>query len=130
MINCNLQLDSVNLLFQRAYIKSSSPSAKSSCAEAPFPDNLSPSSTLPPAADANPSGPDLSQPTQTASDVPADSASQEFEESDQRSAELANTSLGLTDASAGVPLSPARLQLLMQSAAALIRSYNVRMPNP
>jgi hypothetical protein len=92
--------------------------------------NLSPSSTLPPAADVNPSGPDLSQPTQKASDVPADSASQEFEESDQRSAELANTSLGLTDASAGVPLSPARLQLLMQSAAALIRSYNVRMPNP
>jgi hypothetical protein len=92
--------------------------------------NISPSASVAAASNATSSGPDPSQPTPRVSAVSADSAGQGFQESEQRSAEGANTSLGLSNAGAGVAMSPARLQQLMQSAADLIRRYPVRMLNP
>jgi hypothetical protein len=92
--------------------------------------NISPSASVAAASNATSSKPDPSQPTPSASAVSADSAAQGFQESDQRSAEGANTSLGLSNAGAGVAMSPARLQQLMQSAADLIRRYPGRMLNP
>jgi hypothetical protein len=92
--------------------------------------NISPSASVAAASNATSSGPDPSQPTPRVSAVSADSAAQGFQESEQRSAEGANTSLGLSNAGAGVAMSPARLQQLMQSAADLIRRYPVRMLNP
>jgi hypothetical protein len=92
--------------------------------------NISPSASVAAASNATSTGPDPSQPTPSASAVSADSAAQDFQESDQRSAEGANTSLGLSNAGAGVAMSPARLQQLMQSAADLIRRYPGRLLNP
>ena len=83
-----------------------------------------------PAQEATASGSMQSEKTASATDVSANSASREYQESDQRSAEGANTSLGLSNAGAGVAMSPARLQQLMQSAADLIRRYPGRMLNP
>jgi hypothetical protein len=92
--------------------------------------DISPSASVAAESNDTPSGPDPSQATPSVSDVAADSAAQEFQESDQRSAEAVNASLGLSEGSAGVAISPARLQLLMQNAAMLIRNYPIRLPNP
>jgi hypothetical protein len=92
--------------------------------------NISPSASVAAESNDTPFGPDPSQATPSVSDVAADSAAQEFQESDQRSAEAVNASLGLSEGSAGVAISPARLQLLMQNAAMLIRNYPIRLPNP
>jgi uncharacterized repeat protein (TIGR03803 family) len=81
------------------------------------------------AVSATSSVPNQSQPTASATAVTADSATQEYQESDNRSAEDAKTSLGLSNAPTSEAMSPARLQLVMQSAASFIRKYPARMPN-
>ena len=83
-----------------------------------------------PAPEATPSGPMLSEPAATTTAMSASSATKEYQESDQRSADVANTSLGLANDPSGAAMSPARLQLVMQSAASFIRKYPVRMLNP
>jgi hypothetical protein len=83
-----------------------------------------------PAQEATASGSMQSEKTASATDVSANSASREYQESDQRSAEVAQTSLGLSNDPNSAAMSPARLQQLMQSAADLIRSYPGRMLNP
>jgi len=81
------------------------------------------------AVSATSSVPNQSQPTASATAVTADSATQEYQESDNRSAEDAKTSLGLSNAPTSEAMSPARLQLVMQSAASFIRKYPARMLN-
>jgi hypothetical protein len=81
------------------------------------------------AVSATSSVPNQTQPTASATAVTADSATQEYQESDNRSAEDAKTSLGLSNAPTSEAMSPARLQLVMQSAASFIRKYPARMPN-
>jgi hypothetical protein len=81
------------------------------------------------AVSATSSVPNQSQPTASATAVTAGSATQEYQESDNRSAEDAKTSLGLSNAPSSEPISPARLQLVMQSAASFIRKYPVRTLN-
>jgi hypothetical protein len=73
--------------------------------------------------------PNQTQPTASATTVTTGSATQEYQESDNRSAEDAKTSLGLSNAPTSEAMSPARLQLVMQSAASFIRKYPVRMLN-
>jgi hypothetical protein len=88
---------------------------------------------LPPGAstmDSTPSGSTQSQPTISATAVSTGSATNQYQESDQRSADDAKTSLGLSNVPTTEALSPARLQLVMQDAASLIRKYPVRMLNP
>jgi len=83
-----------------------------------------------PAPEAAPTGPMLSEPTASATAMSTSSATTEYQESDQRSADVASTSLGLANGPSSAALSPARLQLVMQSAASFIRKYPVRMLNP
>jgi hypothetical protein len=87
------------------------------------------SQPTPTAASATSSVPNQSQPTASATAVTTGSATQEYQESDNRSAEDAKTSLGLSNAPSSEPISPARLQLVMQSAASFIRKYPVRTLN-
>ncbi|MCX5952201.1 MAG: YDG domain-containing protein [Cyanobacteria bacterium] len=85
------------------------------------------------AVSATSSVPNQTQPTASATAsataVTAGSATQEYQESDNRSAEDAKTSLGLSNAPTSEAMSAARLQLVMQSAASYIRKYPVRMLN-
>jgi hypothetical protein len=76
------------------------------------------------------SGSTQSQPTISATAMSSGSATNQYQESDQRSADDAKTSLGLSNVPTTEALSPARLQLVMQDAALLIRKYPVRMLNP
>jgi hypothetical protein len=88
---------------------------------------------LPPGASAmesTPSGSTQSQPTISATAVSTGSATNQYQESEQRSADDAITGLGLSNAPTTEAISPARLQLVMQDAASLIRKYPVRMLNP
>jgi hypothetical protein len=88
---------------------------------------------LPPGAstmDSTPSGSTQPQPTISATAVSSGSATSQYQESDQRSADDAKTSLGLSNVPTTEAISPARLQLVMQDAASLIRKYPVRMLNP
>jgi hypothetical protein len=88
---------------------------------------------LPPGAstmESTQSGSTQSQPTISATAVSTGSATNQYQESDQRSADDAKTSLGLSNVPTTEALSPARLQLVMQDAALLIRKYPVRMLNP
>jgi hypothetical protein len=87
-----------------------------------------PSSTT--AMSATQTGSSQSQPTISATAVSSGSATNQYQESDQRSADDAKTSLGLSNVPTTEALSPARLQLVMQDAASLIRKYSVRMLNP
>jgi len=87
------------------------------------------SQPTPTAASATSSVPNQSQPTASATAVTTSSATQEYQESDNRSAEDAKTSLGLSSAPSSEAISPARLQLVMQSAASFIRKYPVRTLN-
>jgi hypothetical protein len=80
--------------------------------------------------ESTPSGSTQSQPAISATAVNAGSATNQYQESDQRSADDAKTSLGLSNAPTTESISPARLQLVMQDAASLIRKYPVRMLNP
>jgi hypothetical protein len=88
---------------------------------------------LPPGAstmESTQSGSTQSQPTISATAMSSGSATNQYQESDQRSADDAKTSLGLSNVPTTEALSPARLQLVMQDAALLIRKYPVRMLNP
>jgi hypothetical protein len=88
---------------------------------------------LPPGAstmESTQSGSTQSQPTISATAVSTGSATNQYQESDQRSADDAKTSLGLSNVPTTEAISPARLQLVMQDAALLIRKYPVRMLNP
>jgi hypothetical protein len=88
---------------------------------------------LPPGAstmESTQSGSTQSQPTISATAVSTGSATSQYQESDQRSADDAKTSLGLSNVPTTEAISPARLQLVMQDAALLIRKYPVRMLNP
>jgi hypothetical protein len=58
------------------------------------------------------------------------SATNQYQESDQRSADGAKISLDLSNESTTEDISPASLQLVMQDAASFIRKYPVRMLNP
>ena len=87
-----------------------------------------PSSTT--AMSATQAGSTQSQPTISATAVSSGSATNQYQESDQRSADDAKTSLGLSNVPTTEAISPARLQLVMQDAASLIRKYSVRMLNP
>jgi hypothetical protein len=80
-------------------------------------------------ASATSSVPNQSQPTPSATAVSTGSATQEYQESDNRSAEDAKSSLGISNAPTSETMSPARLQLVMQSAASFIRKYPVLMLN-
>jgi hypothetical protein len=89
--------------------------------------------SLPPGAstmESTQSGSTQSQPTISATAVSTGSATNQYQESDQRSADDAKTSLGLSNVPTTEAISPARLQLVMQDAASLIRKYPVRMLNP
>ncbi|MFN7873170.1 MAG: YDG domain-containing protein [Cyanobacteriota bacterium] len=87
-----------------------------------------PSSTT--AMSATQAGSSQSQPTISATAVSSGSATNQYQESDQSSADDAKTSLGLSNLPTTEALSPTRLQLVMQDAASLIRKYSVRMLNP
>jgi hypothetical protein len=87
-----------------------------------------PSSTT--AMSAAQAGSTQSQPTTSATAVSSGSATNQYQESDQRSADDAKTGLGLSNVPTTEAISPARLQLVMQDAASLIRKYPVRMLNP
>jgi len=91
---------------------------------------ISPPTSAASAQEVTASGSIQSEQPASATDVSANSASREYEESDQRSAEVAQNILGLSNDPTSAAMSPARLQQLMQSAASLIRRYPVRMLNP
>ena len=85
---------------------------------------------VPPTPDPAPSGSVQPASTPSVTTVPSSSATQEYQESDQHSAEAVSTSLGLANPSTNAAMSPARLQMVMQSAAMMIRKYPANLLNP